>query len=258
MKLLNYKEQGNGDPLILIHGLFGNLDNLGLLARQLESSYRVISIDLRNHGHSFHSEDHNYQTLAFDIITLLEHLSISSAHLIGHSMGGKVVMAISGQKPEIVSSLVILDMAPVAYPEHRHDAVFSGLQRIIDTPPTTRKEADQLLATSIVDPGVRQFLSKSLYKENEHLNLRFNVPALLNNYHHIIGWEPISPFTGDVLFIKGENSDYIQASHQKEIMLQFPKAKAHIVNGTGHWLHAEKPEVIYRVISRFLAKVGNR
>ncbi len=258
MKLLNYKEQGNGDPLILIHGLFGNLDNLGLLARQLESSYRVISIDLRNHGHSFHSEDHNYQALALDVITLLEHLSISSAHLIGHSMGGKVVMAIAGQKPEIVSSLVVLDMAPVAYPERRHDAIFSGLQHVIDTPPTTRKEADQLLATSIVDPGVRQFLSKSLYKKNEQLSLRFNVPALLANYHHIIGWKAISPFIGDVLFIKGENSDYIQASHQKEIMLQFPKAKAHIVSGTGHWLHAEKPEAIYRVINRFLAKVGNR
>ena len=91
MKQLNYKEQGNGDPLILIHGLFGNLDNLGLLARQLENQYRVISIDLRNHGLSFHSEDHSYPLLASDVIQLLAHLSISSAHIIGHSMGGLIL-----------------------------------------------------------------------------------------------------------------------------------------------------------------------
>ena len=258
MKLLNYKEQGNGDPLILIHGLFGNLGNLGLLARQLESSYRVISVDLRNHGHSFHSDDHSYQALASDVVHLIEHLAIKPKAIIGHSMGGKVAMAIASQKPEIILSLIVLDMAPVAYPERRHDAVFSGLQHIINTPPKTRKEADNLLATSILEPGVRQFLSKSLYKEGDHLALRFNVPALLSNYHQIIGWDQISPFMGDALFIKGENSDYIQASHQKEIMMQFPKAKAHIVSGTGHWLHAEKPEIIYRVINRFLEKVGTR
>lgn len=258
MKQLNYKEQGNGDPLILIHGLFGNLDNLGLLARQLESDYRVISIDLRNHGLSFHSDDHTYQSLSSDVISLLDHLSISSAHIIGHSMGGKVAMALADQKAGLIKSLIVLDMAPVAYPERKHDAVFAGLQHIIDTPPTTRKEADQLLATSITDPGVRQFLSKSLYKDDKYLSLRFNVTALLNNYHNIIGWENISPFLGDVLFIKGENSDYIQPAYQQEIMAQFPKAKAHIVSGTGHWLHAEKPETIYRVINRFLVKAGNR
>lgn len=258
MKLLNYKEQGNGDPLILIHGLFGNLDNLGLLARQLENDYRVISIDLRNHGQSFHSDEHNYHALSSDVIQLLEHLSISSTHLIGHSMGGKVAMAIAAQKPEIISSLIVLDMAPVAYPERKHDAVFSGLQQIINTPPKTRKEADELLATSIIEPGVRQFLSKSLYKEGEHLALRFNVSALLDNYSYIIGWDKISPFDGNVLFVKGQNSDYITTEYQKDIMEQFPNAKAHVVNGTGHWLHAEKPDIIYRVINRFIEKVTLR
>ncbi|RYU71113.1 alpha/beta fold hydrolase [Aliivibrio finisterrensis] len=258
MKQLNYKEQGNGDPLILIHGLFGNLDNLGLLARQLENQYRVISIDLRNHGLSFHSEDHSYPLLASDVIQLLAHLSISSAHIIGHSMGGKVAMAIADQKPDLIKSLIVLDMAPISYPERKHDAVFAGLHQVIQSPPKTRKEADALLATSIIEPGVRQFLSKSLYKKDECLSLRFNVAALLENYHHIIGWNNITPFTGNVLFVKGENSDYILPEHQNNIMAQFPNAKAHIVSGTGHWLHAEKPETIYRIINRFIEKVGKR
>lgn len=258
MKLLNYKEQGNGDPLILIHGLFGNLDNLGLLARQFENDYRVISVDLRNHGQSFQSDEHNYHALASDVIHLLEHLSISSAHIIGHSMGGKVAMAIADIKPSLLASLVVLDMSPVAYPERKHDAVFSGLQQLIKTPPASRKEADTILARSIVDPGVRQFLSKSLYKNGDHLALRFNVSALFNNYSHIIGWNKISPFDGHVLFVKGQNSDYIIAEYQQDIMTQFPNAKAHVVNCTGHWLHAEKPDIIFRVINRFIEKVALR
>lgn len=258
MKLLNYKEQGNGDPLILIHGLFGNLDNLGLLARQFENDYRVISVDLRNHGHSFQSDEHNYHVLAADVIQLLEHLSISSAHLIGHSMGGKVAMAIANIKPSLLVSLVVLDMAPIAYPERKHDAVFSGLQQLVETPPASRKEADSILARSIVEPGVRQFLSKSLYKNGDRLALRFNVSALFDNYSHIIGWNKITPFAGNVLFVKGQNSDYIIADYQQDIMAQFPNAKAHVVNGTGHWLHAEKPDTIYRVINRFIEKVAPR
>lgn len=105
---------------------------------------------------------------------------------------------------------------------------------------------------------MRQFLSKSLYKNGDHLALRFNVSALFNNYSHIIGWNKISPFDGNVLFVKGQNSDYITAEYQQDIMAQFPNAKAHVVNGTGHWLHAEKPDIIYRVINRFIEKVALR
>ncbi|MBB1312621.1 MULTISPECIES: alpha/beta fold hydrolase [Aliivibrio] len=258
MKRLNYKQQGNGDPLILIHGLFGSLDNLGLIARQFESSYQVISVDLRNHGLSFHSNEHNYDLLATDVIELMDHLSITSAHIIGHSMGGKVAMAIAGSSPEKINSLSILDMAPVSYPERKHDAVFAGLQRVITTPPTSRKEADVLLSTSIIDPGVRQFLSKSLHKVNNTLTFRFNVSTLFNQYSDIIGWHDITPFSGHVLFIKGENSDYILPEHRASIMAQFPTAKAHVVNGTGHWLHAEKPETIYRIINRFIENSRKR
>ncbi len=256
MKLLNYKEQGNGYPLILIHGLFGSLDNLGLLARQFENQFRVISIDLRNHGHSFHSQDHCYELLSDDVILLLNHLSISSAHIIGHSMGGKVAMTIAAMKPKLIRSLIVLDIAPVPYLERRHDNVFAGLEKIIQLPPKTRKDADALLATSIADLGVRQFLGKSLYRNGEYLALRFNLVALLKNYHHISDWKYIEPFFGNTLFIKGKKSDYIDLKHQKETLAQFPNAKLHIVNGTGHWLHAEKPEIIYRTIQRFIEKIN--
>lgn len=107
---LHYKDQGDGEIIILIHGLFGSLDNLGLLARDLVKDHRVISVDLRNHGRSFHSDDHSYQAQAFDVLNLLNHLKIENATLVGHSMGGKVAMRLASLAPKIVSKMIIMDM----------------------------------------------------------------------------------------------------------------------------------------------------
>ncbi|MGL5179553.1 MAG: alpha/beta fold hydrolase, partial [Aeromonas veronii] len=117
--ILNFKEQGQGPAVILIHGLFGSLDNLGLLARALSEQYRVISVDLRNHGASFHSSEMSYPAQAADILTLMDRLNIAEATLIGHSMGGKVGMQVAKLAPERVTKLLVADMAPVAYPHSR-------------------------------------------------------------------------------------------------------------------------------------------
>jgi esterase len=253
-KLLNHKIQGNGAPLILLHGLFGSLDNLGLLARGLEQEYQVISIDLRNHGRSFHCDNHSYDSMADDVIALLDHLAIDRCIVIGHSMGGKVAMKLADLCRDRVIQLIVMDMAPVAYQTHRHDNVFSGLQAVLDHQPTARKQAMDILAQHVEIDGVRQFLSKSMVNHDGVIQWRFNVPALLNQYQSIVGWQEGGPFLAPTLFIKGANSDYIAPQHQAAIQRQFPQAKAHIIANTGHWLHAEKPVETLRAISKFLDK----
>lgn len=250
---LNYKLQGAGHTIVLIHGLFGNLDNLGLLARDLVNDYQVLSIDLRNHGLSFHSATHDYQSMAQDVIALLEHLSLDRYTLIGHSMGGKVAMKIASLATSKVEKLVVLDMAPVHYQVRRHDNVFAGLHAVEQQKPTSRKQALDVLAQHIELDGVRQFLSKSLYKDGDHLAWRFNVTSLFANYTNILAWETVEPTPISTLFVKGADSDYLQAEHQSQIQAQFPNAKAHVIANTGHWLHAEKPAEVLRVIRRFLA-----
>ncbi len=250
---LNYKLQGAGHTIVLIHGLFGNLDNLGLLARDLVNDYQVLSIDLRNHGLSFHSATHDYQSMAQDVIALLEHLSLDRYTLIGHSMGGKVAMKIASLATSKVEKLVVLDMAPVHYQVRRHDNVFAGLHAVEQQKPTSRKQALDVLAQHIELEGVRQFLSKSLYKDGDHLAWRFNVTSLFDNYANILAWESVEPTAIATLFVKGADSDYLQAEHQSQIQAQFPNAKAHVIANTGHWLHAEKPAEVLRVIRRFLA-----
>lgn len=250
--LLNYKLEGEGHTIVLIHGLFGNLDNLGLLARDLKNDHQVLSIDLRNHGLSLHSDEHNYELLAQDIKQLLDHLAINQAIVIGHSMGGKAAMKLAAIAQNVVTQLVVLDMAPVAYTTRRHDNVFAGLNAVIDAKPTSRRDAMALLAQHIEIEGVRQFIGKSLYNNGEYMDWRFNVRSLAKNYWDILGWNTIEPCTIPTLFIKGGLSEYVTAEYQSEIQAQFPQARAHVVANTGHWLHSEKPAEVLRAIRKFI------
>ncbi|RTZ15372.1 alpha/beta fold hydrolase [Vibrio aquaticus] len=251
--LLNYKVEGEGHTTVLIHGLFGNLDNLGLLARDLKQDYQVISIDLRNHGVSFQSQQHNYELMAQDVREVLDHLNIDTYTIIGHSMGGKVAMKLAEIDQARVAKLLVLDMAPVKYTQSRHDNVFSGLKAVIEKKPTSRKQALEILAEHIEIEGVRQFLGKSLFNNGDHLSWRFNVKSLWDNYWEILGWNPISPIDTPTLFIKGGDSDYLTAEHQSDVQQQFTHAKAHVIANTGHWLHAEKPAEVLRSIRKFIA-----
>ncbi|WP_159738717.1 alpha/beta fold hydrolase [Vibrio atypicus] len=250
---LNYKVEGEGHTIILIHGLFGNLDNLGLLARDLRQDHQVISIDLRNHGQSFQSDQHNYQLLAQDVYELLNSLALTSYTLIGHSMGGKVAMKVAELAKQKVEKLIVLDMAPVAYTQSKHDNVFNGLKAVMTQKPTSRKQALDILAEYIELEGVRQFLGKSLYNSGSHLEWRFNVTSLWNNYWQILGWEPIEKIMTPTLFIKGGDSDYLTADHQADVQKQFANVKAHVIANTGHWLHAEKPAEVLRAIRKYIA-----
>lgn len=255
--LLNFKEQGQGAPVVLIHGLFGSLDNLGLLARPLGEQFRVISVDLRNHGASFHSGEMSYPAQAADILALLDHLGLDRVALVGHSMGGKVAMQLAKQAPERVSQLVVADIAPVAYPHARHKNVFAGLNATLEHAPQSRSEAEAMLAEHIEIAGVRQFLLKSFAKGESGWGWRFNVPALERNYANIMGWpDDERRFEGPTLFIKGGESDYMLPQYSETALAQFPAARVRVIAGTGHWLHAEKPVLFNKLVVDFLSTGG--
>ncbi|MGL6262582.1 alpha/beta fold hydrolase [Aeromonas jandaei] len=254
---MNFKEQGQGPAVILIHGLFGSLDNLGLLARALGEHYRVISVDLRNHGVSFRSDDMSYPAQATDILALMDHLGLDQVAIVGHSMGGKVGMQLAKLAPARVSRLVVADMAPVAYPHSRHQNVFAGLNATLAAQPQSRSDAERILAEHIEIAGVRQFLLKSFAKGDDGWQWRFNVPALEENYANIMGWpEDEHRFEGPVLFIKGGDSDYMQPQYSEAALAQFPAAKVRVIAGTGHWLHAEKPMLFNKLVVDFLSTGG--
>jgi len=250
--LLNFQQLGSGKDIILIHGLFGRLENLNMVAKVLSENYRVTSVDVRNHGNSFHHEHMDYPSMAQDVVTLMQHLAIAKATILGHSMGGKIAMELALTCPELVEKLIVADIAPVEYPPH-HNQIIAGLKAIDFSRVTKRKDADQQLAQYVDDIGVRQFLLGNLTSKNNQFSFKCNIDNINNNYSHIMKtYQGDTSYNGPTLFIKGANSDYILPEHKAEIIKLFPQSRARVIQGAGHWLHAEKTAAFNRSVESFL------
>ena len=255
--LLNYSEQGSGHPVFLIHGLFGSLSNLGNLARTLAPNYRVISVDLRNHGDSPHDDEMSLFSMAEDIIELMGLLQLPTAHFVGHSLGGKVAMQLAMTDAERVKRLVVADIAPVIYKDNNIN-IINHLYNLSKVDIKDRKMADSFLSEQGIELSVRAFLLKNLRRNTaSNFELKININAIKANYESHLSVAPEGEvFTAPCLFLKGENSDYIQQKHQPIIQSIFPKSSVKIIDAVGHWLHAEKPELFNQLVSQFIGEIS--
>lgn len=252
--LLNYQyHQPSQDqqqmPIVLIHGLFGSLSNLGGIARALYEKYPVIQIDVRNHGQSPHSDEMNFTVMAQDILDTLDHLNIQQFSLIGHSMGGKISMKLTELATDRLQQLIVLDIAPFAYQENHHDQIFNALFAVKNANIQSRKEATEIMRTYLKEDMVIQFLLKS-FSKGQWL---FNVDALYTAYNQILSWTEIQPWHKPTLFIRGEKSPYIaKQTYINAIHSQFLNVNIETVEKAGHWLHAEQPEQVLDYIFKYL------
>ncbi|WP_054112691.1 alpha/beta fold hydrolase [Marinagarivorans algicola] len=250
---LYFRKQGQGEPVVILHGLFGSMENLGAQARALAKHFCVYSIDLPNHGRSAHGATMTLSSMAAQVNDWMEAQGLPSASFVGHSLGGKVAMELVLQQPEKCQKLVVLDIAPVHYEPH-HTKVFKGLLALNPAQLVSRTDADTQLKREVSEPAVRSFLLKNLVKEAQGFSWRMNLPVIYASYPNLITANtlPETPYEGDVLFIKGGKSDYILEQHRDAIAARFPKAKLRLVSGVGHWLHAEKPEHVAQLVMHFL------
>lgn len=244
-------EQSSSDstPVLLIHGLFGSLDNLGILARGLKDDRPLIQVDVRNHGLSPRADEMNYRVMAQDMLDTLDAQGIERIAVIGHSMGGKIAMTMSALAPERIEQMVMIDIAPVDYQTRRHDEIFAAIRAVTAAGVTLRTEAAEIMRNHIDEDGVIQFILKS-FSQGEW---RFNVPVLWDNYALISGWQEVPAWPHPALFIRGGDSPYLDNQYRDALLRQFPAAHAHVIGGSGHWVHAEKPDAVLRSIRRFFA-----
>lgn len=249
---LHYKKYGEGQPLIIIHGLFGTLDNWQTLGKKIAKNFEVYLIDQRNHGHSPHSNEMNYQLMSDDLHNLITDLELSDVILVGHSMGGKTAMTYATQHSEFLDKLIVVDIAPKKYPLH-HQKILAGLNAIDLSVVKTRREADNVLSNYIQDLGVKQFLLKNLYwKEKGKLDWRINVPCLTKNMDNILAATPNIRVEIPTLFIRGEKSNYITEDDYQDIYNQFLDSEIETIYNVGHWVHAENPLEFYNLLIDFL------
>ncbi|NAS29363.1 alpha/beta fold hydrolase [Flavobacteriaceae bacterium R38] len=253
MNILHSKIIGEGTPLVILHGFLGMSDNWKTLGNQYAANgFQVHLVDQRNHGRSFHSDDFSYDIMAEDVLTYCKHHNLDRICLIGHSMGGKTAMFFAIKHPQLISRLLIADIAPKYYPVH-HNIILNGLNAIDFDTIKSRKEVDLILSRYIPIIGVRQFLLKNLYwEEKEKLNFRFNLKVLTKTIDNIgVALPENTIFNGEALFLKGSKSDYITDEDNALIKLRFPNSNTETIENAGHWLHAENPASFYEKSIRF-------
>lgn len=249
---LNFIERGSGEPIILIHGLFGSAGNLGMVARGLAGQFRVCSLDIRNHGHSPHADSMTYPEMTADVLAFMDAQGIDSCAVLGHSMGGKIAMQLAMDAPQRVGKLIVADVAPVAYPPHHADTL-AGLQAVAAQTISSRGQADGILARTIDEASVRAFLLKSLQRDDQgHYHWLLNVQGITGNYAQL-GAATIGPaYNGPTLFLRGGESKYVEDRYLTTIFELFPQAEIATLDGCGHWLHAENPAQFNATVLDFL------
>ncbi|GIV25607.1 MAG: alpha/beta hydrolase [Bacteroidia bacterium] len=249
---LYYEKLGSGEPaFVFLHGLLGSLDNWRTVAKSLRLPGSRLLVDARNHGRSPHFPSHTYPEMAQDLLDLFTAEGLEQAHLLGHSMGGKTAMYVALHFPRRVQSLVVVDIAPRAYPGG-HEPILEALARTRLDLATRREEVEAQLATTLHDPTIRQFLLKGLARDAEgRFFWRWNLPVLQRDYAHISAAVEGPPYPGPALFLRGERSPYIRPQDEAEIRRLFPAAQMETLPRAGHWVHADNPSAVIQALERF-------
>jgi len=252
-----YGEDKLGTPILVFHGLFGMLDNWGNFGKKFSEYMPVHLIDLRNHGRSFHSDEISLEVMSKDIDSYLNHHNLDKVNLLGHSLGGKVVMEYAISNPVRIDKLIVADISPKAYPPH-HEVIFQALQSVNLSYVSGRKDAENQIKKYISDIDVIQFLLKNLYweeinNEKKKLSWRFNLSVLNENYKYFVTKAvKTGTFNGKTLFLSGEKSNYITQDDEALISQKFPNYILKKIPKAGHWLHAENPTDFNYEIEKFL------
>ncbi|NSW44313.1 MAG: alpha/beta fold hydrolase [Bacteroidales bacterium] len=260
---LFYRQLGNGFPIIILHGLYGMSDNWMSIARQLSNKYQIWLPDQRNHGRSPHSTIHTYQAMCNDLLEFIQKHQLHKPIVMGHSMGGKVAMTFAKEYPNLLSALVVVDIAPKNYQIHEaqdmhsHHHIIESLCSLPLNKIDSREKADELLSDSLPSPLLRAFLLKNLQRSEHGFQWLFNLPVLKENLKHIAGgfdndWQQATITGFPVLFLKGEQSDYITPNDIPLIEQIFPAAQIEVIPQSGHWLHAQNPQAFIAALQKYL------
>lgn len=255
---LFYKEyEGDGPPLIILHGLLGASGNWHTLSRNVFSdAAHVYTVDQRNHGRSPHAPEFDYDVMAADVRDFIARHDLGSATLMGHSMGGKTAMKTALDYPELVDRLIVVDMAPKAYPP-KHTDLLEALMQIDPSDYDSRSAIDDALKRSVKSRPVRQFLLKNLDYDGETYTWQMNLDVIAENYGAVNDAITANgTYDGPTLFVRGGASDYVDVEDMVHARTLFPQAALETIDGAGHWVHADEPEAFSQAVVEFLKETA--
>lgn len=255
---LFYREHGSGNtPLIILHGIFGSSDNWLTVAKSFLPSTHIFMVDLRNHGRSPHHDTFSYPAMVEDLHHFIQARGLQNPILLGHSMGGKVVMNYLHQHPRVARAAVVVDIAPRGYNIH-HQTIIDGLLALDLPTANSRQEVDTRLSAYVPELDTRQFLLKNLYRdEANQFHLRMNLPVIARELPMVgAALADDAQWTGPTLFIRGSRSHYIRPEDLDDLRGHFPAARVQTIEGAGHWVQAEQPAAFAQALNTFLSSLG--
>lgn len=256
MKLF-YRHYGEGQPVIILHGILGISDNWVTIGRRLAEKFEVYIPDQRNHGQSPHSDTFNYYALTEDLHEFIEDHQLTKPVLIGHSMGGKVAMNYTLEHPHRIDKLIVVDISVRNYPARRqHLEIMDAMLSVDFDQQHTREGIEKIIRERIVSPAIAGFILKNLYRIGRNrFAWRLNIKSIYTNIENVFEGVEL-PYSSDVpaVFIKGGASDYIPDEDYPLILKKFPKAKFHTIENASHWVHADAPDELCKTLSDFLEK----
>lgn len=249
---LHFNTIGEGEPIVITHGVFGSGDNLVTASKAIaDKGYKVYLVDARNHGRSPHTATMNYEAMAADFDEFLTDQNLTEPVIAGHSMGGKMILEYS-QNYDNFSKMVVIDIAPRHYIPH-HEHILNGLRAIDLNVVKSRKEAEEIFSTYVSDPGERLFILKNMYRTEEGFAWRINVEAIAENIENIGAAIPLKrKVSKPALFIAGSESNYVQESDEETIRGFYENSYVVHIKGANHWVHASKPKEFVETFSKFL------
>ena len=254
---LHHKVYGSGDIVVILHGLFGMSDNWKTIARRLSDSYSVVIVDLPNHGRSPRLETFDLEDVVETLYQFLTDHWMYEIRLVGHSLGAKVAMRMAQHYPDIIEQLVSVDMGPQAYPPG-HQLIFDALNSIDLNSLSSRSAADKILSTYIDEESTRLFLLKNLRRLDNGFEWKFDLPVLQRDYLQIT--KPIDPeiiFDKSTLFVRGDQSDYLNYEEDSKLIHSiFPTAKLESIEQAGHWVHADQPDALEKMLRSFFEEIN--
>jgi esterase len=252
---LHCRTQGEGQPLIILHGFLGSLDNWQVMSRRLARDFKIYSLDLRNHGRSPHSAVMNYPAMAQDVREFIAEHGLTAASVLGHSMGGKVAMQFAAHFPDDLEKLVVVDIAPKAYAS-AHRTMLHAMRAANLRDCSSFGEVGHVLSGAIPDPAVRQFVMKNLTRDtHSNFQWRLGLDEITKNYDELTHRIVVDkPFAKPACFIRGERSNFVQDSDLALIRDVFPRAEFKTIPNAGHWIHIDAAGEFQAVVTNFLTR----
>jgi len=249
-----FETESSGDTLVILHGLFGSARNWTGIARQLSNAYKVVTVDMPNHGESPWLDNADYLNMASAVGDFLDGEGFGGATVMGHSMGGKSAMVLALQRPDLIGRLIVADIAPVVY-EHGNEEFIDAMEAVDLSTVENRSDADGQLARHVDDPGLRGFFLLNLVQDGDTFAWRINLKGLKASLPSLHGFPDMpegSLYGGRVLFLDGEHSHYILPEHEGLIREYFPHAEILEIEGADHWVHADQPAAVMEAVGDFM------